>query len=152
MRKRHIFLAIGLLSLTMLSGCDLIGQWLGLTATVTGSVSGQYWSFQSAATIKVTDGSKTFSHSFTISGGNSQTGTFSIPNVPKGSYKVTVTLKETWSTTPGLGYPKITVNGGSPITGSFALTGSGPYTLTISASNLSIQGDSTITIDMGNMG
>lgn len=87
--KRLLLIALVLVSLVLLvTGCDSPPQ--GVTYTVSGTFSFQGMYIASPALITVTQGDNEYTASATITPDDSseQAGTFSIPNVPPGNYRI----------------------------------------------------------------
>jgi hypothetical protein len=108
MRARHHLLVATALGATTHSSCDLKGQWPGLNFSVSGRLGGCYWNLQSSVSVMVTSDSDMVSGAFTVVAPDAQlvqSGAFSLPNMPKGTYTVTLVVTSSNPLTP---YPTAT--------------------------------------------
>jgi hypothetical protein len=147
MRIRHILLVAIALGALTLSSCDMIEQWLGLNFTVSGTLTGSNFGFQSKGTVKVTNGSDTLSSTFTIPApvAGSQSGSFSFQYVPKGTYTVTISAVSNNQVASATA----TLNGQSiPASGSGVGVPTN-YTDTVTINNVTIDSNSTLAISVG---
>jgi hypothetical protein len=152
-RTRMILLAVVAAAVLTLGGCDLLAQWLGLSATVTGSISVDYVTFSSAS-VTVSNGtnSATASTSSFATSGSTSSATFTLPNVLKGTYTVTLKVDANYNGMDPTSFGTFTVNGVAATAPAWSVSGSSPYTYTITISGLDVQDDTTFDLYFGNYG
>jgi hypothetical protein len=148
---RHLMIAGSILAAAVLAltGCPVAPTGV----TVDGSFVGSYFNITGDVTVTVDLGGTAFTVVAPVSSGLSsqQLGAFLIANVPTGTYSVTVTFQNPFGYTGGTTY---SLNGGAwTAVDSEIVDGSAdPYTFTITIDSLTIDADTTIDLDFGNVG
>jgi hypothetical protein len=152
LRSMKLFIYV-LLATLALSGCSPDGVPLGAGGvTVSGSATAPYWNITSSVTVTVTQGSNSYSTQVSAQGtGSSIYFSFSIPNVPMGTYSVTISFAETNVSSPRAN--TYALNAGVPLPTSDTCTGSlSPYDYTMSVSGVVVNADTTVDLTLQNMG
>lgn len=132
----------------VLAGCPFTGTGV----TVTGSFIGYYFDISSDVTVTITEGDVSLTVDVPVaSDGNADTGAFYIANVPAGTYAVTVTFQNPSGWTSGTEY---SLDGDTyQSVDSEVVTGTAdPYTFTITIDSLTIDADTTLDLNFGNVG
>jgi hypothetical protein len=145
-------LALGTVLATLvlvLAGCSLAESG----ASITGTVSADYFDITSDVTVTITQGDVSYSIAVPVvsPGSSTQVGAFLVANVPTGEYAVEVTFENSYSNAGGTTY---SVNGGTwTDVDSEVVTGtSAPYTFTITIDSLPVSADETVDIYFGDVG
>jgi hypothetical protein len=132
-----------------LAGCPLPGTGV----TITGWFVGYYFNISSDVTVTVTQGDLSVTVDAPVATyGSDQSGAFLVAGVPTGTYSVEVTFESGYGYTAGMQY---SLDGGGtwlPVDSEIVTGESAPYTFTITVDSLTIDADTTIDLDFGNVG
>ncbi len=132
-----------------LAGCPVPGTGV----TVTGWFVAYYFNITSDVTVIVSQGDVSVTVDAPVAEyGSSESGAFLVAGVPRGTYAVTVTFKNGNSYAGGTQY---SLDGGAtwlPVDDEIVTGTSAPYTFTITIDSLSIDTDTTLDLNFGNVG
>ena len=138
-------------ALVVLAGCNGLYNYNnpgGTTYTVAGTVSLSNLDSSSSAVVTATMMSYPYSASagFTVPDGNGgQTASYSVGNLPSGTYTVTIVVTAGAHPTPA-GSDEL--NGGGTVAEVPVVAGSGPYTCTMTVASVPVMADVTLNASM----
>lgn len=147
---RRALVLVTVVVLAALSGCDQFGTGV----TISGTLAAYYFDITSDVTVTITAGETSFTVQAPLASGGfngEQLGAFLVAGVPTGTYAVTVTFENSYDYTGGT---QFSLNGGAwtLVDGEVVTGTSAPYTFTITIDSLTIEADTTIDVDFGNVG
>jgi hypothetical protein len=158
-RYRVILVLLAAALTTTLSGCDLLLQSLrlnsGKTGTtpgdaVSGTINGHTAVTVGSVTVAVTAGGSTLSGSASMSTPYpyDSSGSFSITNVPQGTYTVTVSFRSAYQPHN----PYYTINGGSQLTPTITTAWTSSTSAVVyTVSGVTVSGATTVDVDLGSL-
>jgi hypothetical protein len=132
-----------------LAGCPLPGTGV----TVSGWFVGYYFEISSDVKVTLSQGDTSVTVDAPVATyASGQSGAFLVAGVPTGTYSVTVTFQNPWGYTSGTTY---SLDGGDtwwPVDGETVTGGADPYTFTITIDSLTIDSNTKIDLDFGDVG